>query len=283
VTGEQRGALCLVGAALLWSTGGLGIKAVDEPPLAVAFWRSAIAAVALGLFLRPTVRGRGLGFAAAAGAYAACLTTFVVATKWTTAANAIVLQYSGVVWVLLAAPAVVREPLRARDAFAVAAALGGIALFFLADLDAHGRTGDLVALLSGVFYAGIVLLLRRERGGGAEAAITWGNVLAAAALAPAVLGRPLPSVRSMAILVFLGAVQIGVAYVLFVRGIAHVPAARASLLTMVEPIANPIWVFLLLGEAPALPSLAGAAIVLGAITWRTLGVRPSAPAAGVVS
>jgi drug/metabolite transporter (DMT)-like permease len=273
VSEERRGALCVIGAALLWSTGGLGIKAVAEPPLAVAFWRSGIAAVALGLLFRPSLRGRGALFLATAVSYAACLTTFVIATKWTTAANAIVLQYSGVIWVLLAAPLVVGEAFRVRDAIAVVVAMGGMALFFLADLDGRGRAGDLMALLSGVFYAGIVLLLRRERGG--EAAVTWGNVLAAAALAPAVLGSPAPSAQSAAILVFLGTVQIAAAYTLFVRGIAHVPAARASLLTMVEPIANPIWVFLLLGEAPRLLSLVGGMIVLGAIAWRTVTAEPA--------
>ena len=102
---ERRGALLVLGAALLWSTGGVGIKAVAEGPLKVAFYRSAFAALALLLFFRPKLPRFTPGFLVALASYAACLTSFVVATKWTTAANAIFLQYSGVVWVLLLSPA----------------------------------------------------------------------------------------------------------------------------------------------------------------------------------
>src|SRR5215472_4057693 len=97
----SRGALLVLGAALLWSTGGVGIKTLDEPPLKIAFYRSAFAATALFLILRPRVRRWSPAFLAALVTYAACLVSFVVATKWTTAANAIFLQYAGVIWVLL--------------------------------------------------------------------------------------------------------------------------------------------------------------------------------------
>lgn len=263
----------MLGAALLWSTGGVAIKAVVESPLKVAFYRSAFAAVALLVFLRPRLPRLTPAFAAGLVSYAACLTTFVVATKWTTAANAIFLQYSGVVWVLLLSPIVVGEPLRARDAAAVAAAFAGMALFFVGKLKAGGA-GDLVALASGVFFAGLVLSLRRERHRGAEAAVTYGNVLAAAALLPWVAGNLALTPRSAAILAFLGVVQIGVAYVLFVRGLERVTATQASLIGMAEPVSNPIWVFLLLHERPSAFALLGGAIVLAAIAWRTLSGAP---------
>lgn len=273
---ERRGALLVAAAALLWSTGGLGIKAVDEPPLVVAFYRSAVAAIALLLHFRPGVPRITPGFAAAVASYAACLTSFVVATKWTSAANAIFLQYSGVVWVLLFSPLVLREPLRARDAGAIAAAFAGMALFFLGRLDAGGRAGDLVALLSGVFFAALVLSLRRERGGGAEAAVAWGNVVTAALLLPFVAGDLRIGGRSAVVLLLLGIFQLAAAYALFVRGIRWVTATRASLIGMLEPIANPVWVFLFLGEKPALASVVGGLVVLGAIAWRTL-TGPTAP------
>ncbi|HJQ85790.1 MAG TPA: DMT family transporter, partial [Candidatus Binatia bacterium] len=216
---------------------------------------------------RPALRGvRRLVVPAAC--YAACLTTFVVATKWTTAANAIFLQYSGVVWVLLFSPRVVGEAVGARDAAAVAAALVGMALFFAGRLDTGGRAGDLVALLSGLFFAGLILFLRRERGDGGVAAATWGNVLAAAVLLPFVADVAVTP-RSWAILALLGTVQIAAAYVLFVEGIRRLPAAQASLVGMLEPVANPLWVFLFLGEAPSPLAVVGGAIVLGAVAWRT--------------
>jgi len=271
VTAERRGGLQVAGAALLWSLGGVGIKAVAEPPLKIAAYRSAAAAVALFVLFRPGLAERGRGFLAVSACYAACLTTFVVATKWTTAANAIFLQYSGVVWVFLFAPLVVGEARLPRDAVAIAVALAGMALFFVGKLDAGGHAGDLVAVLSGGFFASLVLLLRRERGAGAEAAVTWGNVLAAAALAPLVLRDPWVSARSAAILALLGTVQIAAAYALFLRGLHHVSATRAALIGMLEPVANPVWVLLFLGEAPSAFAVTGGAVVLAAIAWRTLG------------
>jgi len=266
---ERRGVLLVAGAALLWSTAGVGIKWIDDPPLKVVFFRSAVAAIVLLLHLRPRLRITP-GFLAGLGCYAACLITFVTATKWTTAANAIFLQYTGVIWVLLLSPLVVKEPLRARDAAAIAVAFVGMALFFLGRFDARGRAGDVVALLSGLFFAGLVLSLRRERGVGAEAVVAWGNVVTALAVLPFVAPDLSLSARSAAVFFFLGVFQLAGAYALFVRGIRHVTATEASLIGMLEPIANPLWVFLLLGERPALISLVGGIVVLGAIAWRTL-------------
>ena len=278
MTPARRGALLVLGAALLWSTGGIGIKALADPALKVAFFRSGFAALTLLLLLRPRLPRWTPAFAAALVSYAACLTTFVVATKWTTAVNAIFLQYSGVVWVLLFSPVFLREPFRRRDAAAIAFALGGMALFFVGKFRAGGA-GDAMALLSGVFFAGLVLALRSERDSGAEAAVTWGNVLACAALFPFVAGDLALTARSAAILLFLGVFQLAGAYVLFVRGLRHVTATQASLLGMLEPIANPVWVFLFLGERPGIYALAGGAVVLAAIAWRTLGA--GAPVAAV--
>ena len=269
---ERRGLLLIAAAALLWSTGGIGIKMLSEPPLVIAFYRSAWAAGALLLLFRPKVWRWTPGFLVGLVSYAACLTTFVLATKWTSAANAIFIQYSGVVWVLLAAPLVLHEPLRRRDAIAVAVAFAGMALFFVGRFEVRGFRGELAALASSLFFATLVLALRSERGTGAEAVITWGNVLASLCLLPFVAGQLAVPPRSAAILAFLGIFQIGCAYGLFVRGLKDVTATEASLMGMLEPISNPIWVFLFIGERPSAYSLLGGAIVLGAVAWRTLTV-----------
>lgn len=274
---ERSGVLAIAGAALLWSTAGLGIKAVDDPPLKVVFFRSAIASVVLFLYFRPRIRRLTPGVLTGLACYVACLITFVTATKWTTAANAIFLQYSGVVWVLLLSPVVVREPFRARDATAIAVAFAGMALFFFGRFDPHGRAGDAIALLSGLFFAGLVLSLRRERGVGAETVVAWGSVLTAAVVFPFVVGDLSLTPKSFVVYLLLGVFQLGAAYVLFVRGIGHVTATEASLVGMLEPIANPIWVLIFLGEKPAPTSIVGGAIVLGAIAWRTLTGPPPEP------
>src|SRR5437773_9370840 len=266
---RRHGILLIAAAALLWSTGGIGIKAVAEPPLKVTFYRSLFAAIALMLFLprQAWMTKRWSSNAAFIGSiisYAACLTTFVVATKWTTAANAIFLQYAGAIWVLLLSPLVVHEPMRARDAVAIGIALGGMALFFVGRFESRGMAGNAMALLSSFFFAALILSLRREHGA-AQAAVTWGNVVCAAAMLPFVARDLALTPRSFAVLAFLGLFQIGVAYVLFVRGLAHVTATQASLTGMLEPVANPIWVFLFLGERPSVYAVAGGAVVLGAI------------------
>lgn len=276
---RRKGILLIVGAALLWSTGGIGIKAVADSALKVTFYRSLFAAIALMLFLGRGVWGRRqwkstAAFAIAIVSYGACLTTFVVATKWTTAANAIFLQYAGVVWVLLLSPIVVREPMRARDVIAIAVAMSGMALFFVGRFEARGMAGNAMALVSSVFFAFLILVLRREQRA-AQAAVTWGNVVCALAVLPFVAHDLALTPRSFAVLVFLGVFQIAIAYVLFVRGLAYVTATQASLTGMLEPVSNPIWVFLFLGEIPSIYAIAGALVVLSAIAWHTMSGEPA--------
>lgn len=276
---RQKGVLLIVAAALLWSSGGIGIKGISDPPLKVTFYRSLFAAIALLILFGRAVWGRRHWrstalFVAAIVSYGACLTTFVIATKLTTAANAIFLQYAGVVWVLLFSPLVTREPMRARDAIAIGVAMAGMALFFVGRFETRGMTGNIMALVSSVFFAALILTLRREHDA-AESAIVWGNVAVAAAMLPFV-GRDLAlTPKSFGVLLFLGLIQIGLAYVLFVRGLKYVTATQASLTGMLEPIANPIWVFLFLGERPSAFAIGGAAVVLAAIAWHTIsGAEP---------
>jgi drug/metabolite transporter (DMT)-like permease len=278
LTAERRGILLVAGAALLWSTGGLGIKFLSEPPLKIAFYRSATAALALFVLFRPRLWRWTPAFLIGIASYAACLTTFVLATKWTSAANAIFLQYCGVIWVMLLSPLVLREPFQRRDAAAVGAAFSGMLLFFVGRFESRGFAGEAAALASSVFFASLVLALRRERGAVAEAVVTYGNVLAAVVLFPFVRGELAVGFPSAAVLTFLGVVQIGVAYALFVAGLKHVTATQAALVGMLEPVSNPIWVFLFLGETPSPFSIAGGAIVLGAIAWRTLASGPAVAA-----
>lgn len=276
MTSERRGILLVASAALLWSTGGIGIKWLAEPPLKIAFYRSATAAVALLILFRPRVWRWSAAFLVGIVSYAACLTTFVLATKWTSAANAIFLQYSGVVWVLLFSPLVLKEPFHRRDALAVTVAFGGMLLFFAGKFESRGYAGEIAALASSVFFATLVIALRRQRGRAAEAVITYGNVLAALVLLPFVHRDLAVSTQSAAVLTFLGVIQIAGAYALFVQGLKHVTATQASLVGMLEPISNPIWVFLFLGERPGVFSILGGAIVLSAIAWRTLTGGPPA-------
>lgn len=274
MTPRRTGLLYIVVAALLWSTGGIGIKGVADAPLKVTFYRSVFAAITLFALFRRDLRVRVTpSFAAAIVCYGACLTTFVVATKWTTSANAIFLQYAGVVWVLLLSPLVLREAMRSRDVIAITVALAGMALFFVGKFEARGMAGNGMALLSSFFFAGLILALRREHGS-SRAAVAWGNVFIALALFPFVMDDLALTKNSLLAFLFLGVFQIGFAYAAFVKGLQHVTATQASLTGMLEPVANPIWVLLFLGERPSPFAIAGAVIVLLAIGWHTLRGEP---------
>ena len=264
--------LAVAGAAILWSSGGLFIKLAPMPALAVACGRSLIAGVFYLLVLRPNLR---VARWTTAAAYAGCIITFVSATKLTTAANAIFLQYTGPAYVLLLSPLLLDEPLRAIDGACVALSLAGMSLFFVGKVEAGQAFGNVLGIVSGVFFALAIVLLRRDARGGQGAAIsstTLGNLMAAAVALPWAL-KALPAVatgRGAGVLLYLGIVQLGLAYWLFVRGVRKVPAAEASLISMLEPVLNPVWVLIGTGERPGPWAIGGGAIVVGAVVVRTL-------------
>lgn len=267
----------VLGAALLFSSGGLFIKLAPLPAPAVACVRSAVAGLFLLAVLRPRLRAARLGTALA---YAAMLIGFVTATKLTTAANAVFLQFTGPIYVLGLAPWLLRERFRPADAGFVLVALAGMALILGAVDPGGARAGNLFGVASGVAYAFAIVLLRRDAlagacpggaGDPALAAAALGNLIAAAATLPWAWSH-LPAALApgaLLALLYLGVVQIGVAYVLFTRGLRTVPAAAAALLTMLEPVLNPLWVYLGTGERPGPAAVGGGALILGAVALRT--------------
>ena len=272
----RRAVLAVAGAAVLWSSGGLFIKLAPMPALAVACGRSLIAGVFYLLVVRPNLRAARWTTAAA---YAACIVTFVSATKLTTAANAIFLQYTGPAYVLLLSPFLLDEPFRPIDAVCVALSLAGMSLFFVGKVEPGQAFGNVVAIASGVFFALAIVLLRRDAKGGSGDALpstTLGNLLAAALTAPwAWQAAPsMLSVQGAAVLLYLGIVQLGLAYLLFTRGVRRVPAAEASLISMLEPVLNPLWVLIGFGERPGPWAIAGGAVVIAAVVVRTLLPQP---------
>ena len=273
-------------AALFWSTGGLLIKAVAWPPLAISGGRGLIAA----LFLVATNRGLRFHFSGrqvlGAVFYAWCVVTFCVATKLTTAANAIVLQYTAPVWVALFGAWILGEPARRADWLAIAAVLAGLALFFADSLELTHAVGNLFGFASGIGFAGMTLTMRSQKDTSAVESIILGNLLAFLIGIPWIARAPaLPAVGWIS-LALLGLVQLGAAYWLYARAIRQVTALEAVLIPVIEPILNPLWVLLAIGERPKPLSLAGAAIVLGAVVFRAAasirGRGRVTPAASIV-
>jgi len=165
------------------------------------------------------------------------------------------------------------HPADLQLALAIVVAIAGMALFFIGKFEARGMSGNAMALVSSVFFAGLILSLRREHGA-AQSAVLWGNVALALALLPFVANDLSLTPKSFGVLAALGVFQIGLAYACFVRGLKHVTATQASLTGMLEPVANPIWVFLLLGERPSAFAMVGGAVVLAAIAWHTIAGEP---------
>ena len=267
MTDRSRGILHVASAAILWSFGGLLIKLIALHPLAVAGGRSLIASVVIWLFARPIsfrfTRGQVLG----AIAYAGTVIFFVIATKTTTAANAILLQYTAPIYAALLSHRVLGERITGVDWVSILFVLGGMVLFFFDGLASGGSLGDGFAVISGVFFALCVVLLRKERHGSPLAIVLLGNLLTALIGLPFLAVIP-PSANDLLLLLPLGIFQLGMGYILFVRGVRHVSAIEGTLIPMVEPLLNPLWVALFYGEHPTLLAIAGGAVVIGTVTAR---------------
>ncbi len=267
---RSRGRLEIAAAALIWSTGGLAIKLVPLEAIGVVFWRALFATLFFLVVFRPGRERWRRASIPTAIVYALMIVTFVSATKLTTAANAIFLQYTAPIYVLLLAPLLLAEPFRKADAWAIGAALGGMSLFFVGRLDGGALAGNLLGIASGLFFGLTVLLLRRDTSRDALASVLLGNLLATLLSLPFAWGKLSVDGKGLALVAYLGIVQMGISYWLFVKGLAHVAAAEASLIGMLEPLFNPVWAFLGLGERPSGWALLGGAIVLVAVALRGL-------------
>jgi drug/metabolite transporter (DMT)-like permease len=267
---HTRAIFQLIGAALCWSLAGLLIKAVDWPPLAVAGGRGIIAAI----FLYLTNRALRFNFARdqviGALAYAACTVTFCVATKLTTAANAILLQYTAPVWVALFGAWFLGERASRADWTTIVAVFAGMLLFFADGLALSHMFGNALAAFSGICFAAMTIALRRQKDGSPVESIILGNALAFLIGLPWIIGAPSPPAQGWTALVLLGVVQLGCSYWLYARAIKHVTALEALLIPVMEPILNPVWVLIALNEKPSPFALVGGVIVLTAVTVRAV-------------
>jgi drug/metabolite transporter (DMT)-like permease len=268
---HTRSVTLLLAAALCWSLGGVLIKWVQWPPLAVASGRGLIAATFLALVcfrrLHFTWSPVQLG---AALAYALTTVTFVAATKLTTAANAILLQYTAPVWVALLGAWFLHEHPRRSDWGVMALVFAGMGVFLYDGLRLSGVLGILIAIGSGVTFAALVLLMRKQKDGSPIESVILGNLLAFLIGLPWLVDAPALPIDSWVALFALGTVQLGLSYLLYAKAVKHVTALEAVLIPVIEPVLNPIWVMLALGEKPTGLALLGGAIVIGAVTWRAI-------------
>lgn len=255
--------------SVLWSLGGVLLKSVEWHPMAKAGARSAIAAVVIFAWMRRVKFSWSVNQLLGAAAYVGTVSFFAVSTDLTTAANAIFLQYTAPAYVAVLGAWMLGERARAFDWFCIALAVAGVGLMCREGLAANNLPGILAGLASGFSMALMVIFLRREKDGSPVASLLLGNIATAVIGLPFGIGK-MPGASEWGILLALGVLQLGVPYILYGLAIRHVTAIEGILIPMLEPVLNPLWVFIFLHESPGTWALAGAALVLGAMVARGL-------------
>ena len=264
---QKKAIICLFLTALLWSAGGVLIKLVDWHPMAIAGGRSFIAAIVFFVYFRKESLSFSKPQWVGAIAYCGCVTFFVLATKMTTAANAILLQYTAPIFVALLGTLFLNERTTRRDWLTIVIVFSGMIFFFIDKVSSGNMLGNIIAICSGISFAAFIICMRMQKDASPYGSVLIGNILTFAISLFFWSDVSLDQTSLLGIF-SLGLFQMGLAYALYSYAIRHVPALKATLITTIEPLLNPLWVFLLIGEQPGFYAMIGGFIVLTAITFR---------------
>jgi DME family drug/metabolite transporter len=270
-------------AVLMWSTGGVLIKLTSLDAFQVTFFRSLLAAITVLLLTRKSgLRLNAFG-AITSVIYAVLLFLFVWATKHTTAANAIFLQYTAPIYILILGPFIIGERFHWRDLITIIFCIFGMTLFFVGKLELNDYWGNIAALGSGIFLGLYIMLLRHPKAAGTNSviAVIYGNFLLAALTSPSgIAAFSTISLHDLALVTALGVFQIGLSYILFIKGVTGgTRPLDASIIGFFEPILNPVWVFLFYGEQPSNWAILGGLVIVATVAGHTLvQYRNRAPA-----
>ncbi|HTP02223.1 MAG TPA: DMT family transporter [Anaerolineales bacterium] len=267
---RRKAVLFLIFAAVLWSTGGVMIKAISWQPISILAGRSIFSSIVFLIYLRrfPTHFTPWKITASVAHILTAFL--FITATKLTTAANAIFLQYTAPIYIVLLGIWFLHERPSRNDWISMAIIFTGMLLFFGEKLSTTGFYGNIVAILSGVTLAVMNVSLRAQKDGSPAESILIAHVFTAVVGFPYVL-KETWTINNWLIILYLGIFQIGLSFIFFTSAIKHVPAIEATLISTLEPVLNPVWVFLFLGEEPGRLALLGGVIVLAGVALNAVG------------
>jgi drug/metabolite transporter (DMT)-like permease len=265
-----KGLVVLMITAVLWSTSGIGIKLVSWHPVGIAGARSAVAAVMLAIISRSIHPPRNVYGYLASCSYAATMITFVIANKLTTSANAIFLQYLFPAFVALLAIAILKEFPHTSDWLILSGLFVGMAIFFLDRLGLGGMIGNFVAIVSGLCMALFIVLMKKDVQSDAVGIMLYGHIFCALLAIPFIPGAGLPDLQSILGIAYLGIVQIGVTSLLFAYAVRRLTALTTAVVSLIEPVINPVWVFLLIRETPSTYALIGGSIIVGLVGLRSV-------------
>lgn len=270
---HTRGLLYISFTAFLWSSSGLFIKVLTLDAFQISFFRSGIAAITI--LIISFARNKKPKFEwdiisnLCAISYAAILIFFVLATKMTTAANAIFLQFTAPIYLLFLEPLFLKTKFKTRDFITILFCIAGMVLFFFGKLDIGSIYGNLLAILSGISFAFFSLFLKWKKqlhnSTNTINNLIVGNFLVTIICLPLVFDKMALSGTEFLILLYMGAIQIGVSYMIFNEGIKYISATESMIIAMLEAIFNPIWVFMGIGEQPSVYALIGGGIIFTAI------------------
>lgn len=263
---RQRGILCVFFSAVLYSIGGLCMKFIPWNGISINGGRNIIALMVIGAYLLFTKHPLRMNRSIALGAVCVSGTNilFCMANKMTTSANAIVLQFTAPIFVLLLSMAFWKKKPKKLDIITCAVVLAGVVCFFMDALELGGMLGNVLALISGLTYAG-VFLLNEMPGGDPICSVFWGDILSVLTGLPFLLQETAFTTTAITSLIILGAFQVGLAYILICIGLKTTPPVTASLISGIEPVLNPILVAVFYHEYIGPMAFAGAIIVIGGV------------------
>lgn len=271
---KTKGIYATILAALIWSTAGLFIKLLSQDAFTILFYRSLFSAIAFLIILRKEALYINKLTVIGALFYAPLIFCFVTSTKLTSAANAIFLQYAAPAYVLILEPYFLKTKLKKIDILTVILCLGGMLLFFMDQFEKpENWLGMALAIVSGFMWTGLVLSQRKNEAKYQGGTIFYGNLIVVLCMIPWFKSSPYPQGIELVYLIYLGFVQLGIGFLLFTYGQRHIAAIDSSLIAMIEPLLNPVWVVIGYGERPSQWAIVGGAIILLTLITRMIWVR----------
>ncbi len=260
---KQRALLSMVLASVFWSIAGLFIKQITWHPLVIAGLRSLICGLFLLIFIdkKKIYINKTILFGSIMYVFVAGL--FVMANKYTTSTNAILLQFTAPIWVVVISVLFLKQTPNKKDILAVTVVLIGMVLFFMGDLEVGNIYGNIMAIMAGVSLAIMLIIMRGETESSPLLIPLIGNFILFTVTLPALfVFEPQFSTANVVNIVILGIFQLGMGYLLFSIAVPFVSTLEASLIMVIEPLLNPIWVLIFLGEQPTIQAIIGGVVVI---------------------
>jgi DME family drug/metabolite transporter len=266
----RRARLALLLAAVLWSLAGIFIKFLALPPLTIVFYRSLFASLFFAFFVRKSVAVPKVALLVSAVAYTAAISAFVAANKITTAANAIALQYTAPIFVFVIVHILFGEKITGVSWISLVLGMLGIAVIGIGSAGQPDAAGVMIALLSGLLFAIYMVSLRFLKEFNPGTLTFLNNLVCCLILLPWVGSELTLSLKEGWLVAVMGVVQLGIPYWLFSKGLERISVQEASLIVLIEPVLNPIWVALIVGELPSGATLVGGVCIVGSLAFRYL-------------